>query len=397
MAKKPPSNPDNDIFTQLAKSSGGDTLANMPPVKYYIDSGNLAVNCICSGNFISGGYPGGRIIEIVGPSMGGKSLWGCNFVRGVQQLNGIPIYLDAENAMNAQFAEKASHLDPHKIVRYGPKDNIECLEKAFLKVHNVIRKVRETHGMDKALGFVYDSLSVSPSARELRETEISEDFTEAEWKRKVGGKEQPGERARIINKELRKLESTLEKTDTTMYIIQQLRKNIGVVYGKTEVSAVANDAMEYYCCCRLRVSAHKKIENKLGKIIGVNLKIKNIKNRITAPFVEAEGIQLYYEKGVNPLSGLIVLLERMERIVAVGKGSYAVKEPWAGGNSVTFKASKTANLIDEEILYKCPALIDAKDEQQIRDYLAPFRDAIQQTLSEDNVEKDVSEEEGGIF
>ncbi len=143
---------------------------------------------------------------------------------------------------------------------------------------------------------------------------------------------------------------------------------------------------------RLRVSAHKKIENKLGRIIGVNLKVKNIKNRINEPFMLAEDIQLFYAKGINPLSGLLGVLEQIERIESLGKGTYRVKEPWANGQEVTFKGTKTANLMDMEVLCKCPALIDAKDEQQVKDYLFVYDEAIKQSIGEDIVEKDLSDE-----
>jgi recombination protein RecA len=382
---------EQDIFAELASIAGGKLLGNEPPVSYYIDSGSLAVNFLMSGLFIPGGYPGGRVIEMVGPSAGGKSLWGCNFARGLQVIDGVPVYLDAENALNPQFAARASHLDPNKIVHVRPRDGIVSLEKTFLKVHNIIRGFRSKNPK-QPLGFVYDSISVSPSDRELRETEISEDFTEAEWKRVVGAKEQPGERARICNKEFRKLESVLEATNTTMLVINQLRQKIGVVYGNPEVSSTAGTVLEYYSCMRLRVSAHKKIENKLGRIIGVNLKVKNIKNRINEPFMEAEGIQLFYAKGVNPLSGLLGVLEQIERIEAVGKGTYKVKEPWADGKDVTFKATKSANMVEADVLLKCPALVDAKDEKQVRDYLSVFQDAIDQSNSDDSVEKDIANE-----
>lgn len=381
---------ESDVFAELAALAGGKLLGNEPPVNYYIDSGNLAVNFLMSGLFITGGYPGGRIIEMVGPSSGGKSLWGCNFSRGLQLVDGIPVYLDAENALNPQFAAKASHLNPYQLVHIRPRDGIVSLEKTFLKIHNIIRGFRETS--KKPLGFVYDSISVSPSERELRETTISEDFTEAEWKKKVGAKEQPGERARICNKEFRKLEPVLERADTTMLVINQLRQKIGVLYGSPEVSSTASTVLEYYSCVRLRVSAHKKIENKLGKVIGVNLKVKNIKNRIHAPFMEAEGIKLFYEKGVNPLSGLLTVLEQAERIEASGKGVYTVKDPWAGGEKIVFKASKAENSVDAEVLYKCPALVDAKDEKQVRDYLEVYGEVIEQSKGDDAVEKDITNE-----
>lgn len=381
-------------FAELAANSGGKLLGDESPVKYFIDSGNLAVNYCCSGKFLGGGFPGGRIIEFLGPSSGGKSLWACNFVRGLQALNGVPVYLDCENALNPVFAAQASHMDPKKVVRLSPGDGIDCLERVFLKVHNIIRGVREKFGPDRPLGFIYDSISVSPSERELRETTISENFTEAEWKRKVGSKEQPGERAKICNREFRKLEAVLETCNTTMLVVNQLRQKIGVRYGNPETGSTAATVLEYYSCCRLRVSAHKKIENKHGNVIGVNLKVKNIKNRIFKPFQETEGVQLYFEQGINPISGLLDVLVGTERIENIEKATYRVREPWANGQEVVFKATKAANMVDPEVLYKCPSLVDAANEQEIRDYLTLFGDAISQTLNDDNKEKDILDEDG---
>lgn len=108
--------------------------------------------------------------------------------------------------------------------------------------------------------------------------------------------------------------------------------------------------------------------------------------------MEAEGIQLFYAKGVNPLSGLLGVLEQIERVEAVGKGTYKVKEPWANGQEVVFKATKSANMVEAEVLYKCPSLVDAKDEQQVRDYLSVFGEAIEQSNSDDSVEKDINNE-----
>jgi recombination protein RecA len=385
-----PKKNDDNFFADLA-SFGGKLLADQNPVKYYIDSGNLAVNFLCSGRFLGGGYPGGRIIQILGPSMGGKSLWGTSFARGLQAVNGIPYYLDTENALNPEFAARASHVNPRKFYHLRPEDGIDCLERVFLKINNVMRGVREKLGPDVPLGFIYDSISVSPPERELRETTISENFTEAEWKKKVGKKEQPGERARICNKELRKLGAILGKNNTTILIINQVRDKIGCLYGNPEVGAVADTVLKFYSDVLLRVSGHAKIENKLGRKIGVNLKVKNQKNRIHEPFWEAEDVQLFYKNGVNPLSGLLTVLIQAERIEAAGKGVYIVKEPWAAGKEIKFRASKAKNMVDAEVLLQCPALIDAGTEQEVVDYLAIFKDSIDMTLSDGLNEKEIKD------
>jgi recombination protein RecA len=375
-----------DDLSSLATATGGNILRDCDHAKYYIDTGSLAMNYIVSGKFIGGGVPGGKIIEFYGPSSSGKSYWGTNILRGTQAIDGIPIYLDCENAMNSEFAAAASHIDISKIIRYTP----DTLEKVFSKIYNVIRAVREKFP-DKPLVFVYDSLSASPCERELRETNLDEEYTKAEWKRVVGAKEQPGERAKICSKEFRKLETLLDKTNTTLVVINQTRMKIGVMYGNPETTG-GGLALEFYAGVRLRTQAQKRIETKeFGSIIGVNLKVQNKKNRCSTPFKEAEGIQLFFDKGVNPISGVLGILEQSRRIQRVNtKGLWKVNEPWAGGQEITFTATLGKGITSEALL-KCPAMVDAT-EDELRNYLAIFEGAINAGNSEDIVEKEVKDD-----
>ena len=381
MAKKK----SNDIFNSLADKLGGDVLINATPVKYFIDTGNLAFNWIISGKFMGGGIAGGRITEIFGSEASGKSFWGANIVRGCQAIGGISVYFDCESALNNEFVVKTSHIDLAQVLKFDPSKGADCLENCFSKIYNVIKAVRQEIDMDKPLIFVYDSLSASPAMQELAETEL--DFGEKR------PKEQPGLRARICSREFRKLGALVEKTNTTLLVLNQTRMKIGVMYGSPEISGGGGEALKFYATTRIRTYAQKKIENKRLKIaMGVNLRVKNTKNRCHAPFLETEGVQLYWKDGVNPLSGLLSCLEQSERIEMTGKGAWIVKEPWANGQEVKFKASKIRNDIDPEVLYKCPSLIDAKDEQEVRDYMSIFGAAINQSLSEDNEETDLKQE-----
>lgn len=360
----------------IVQKYGGEVLSNTSGVKYFIDTGNLAVNWVCSGKFMGGGLPGGRIVEFQGPSSGGKSLWASNIARGFQSLGGIVIYLDCENAVNPIFMERTSHVDATKLIRFGPKDGIDCLEGVFSKIYNLINAIRAKYPK-KPILFIYDSIAVSPSRRELNEVDLPEEYTDAQFKRIVGHKEQPGERAKICNKEFRKLESIIEKQDVSMLVINQIRQKIGVRYGNPETGSTAATVLEFYSSCRLRVSAHKKIEHsELKTQIGTNLKIKNIKNRTCNPYQQAEDLQLFFQEGINPLSGLVVALKQAERIELTGKATWKIKEPYAGGQDITFKATETKNIMPENVLLSCPALIDAKDEEEVRAYLNIFRNSI---------------------
>jgi recombination protein RecA len=383
MAKK---KDDNNIFTKLAKATKAEVLGNTTSVTYFIDTGNLAFNWSCSGRFMGGGVPGGRIIEFYGAEGSGKTYWGCNIVRGCQAIGGIPVYLDCENSLNNDWIVKTSHIDLDKVLVFGPSHVVDSLEGCFDKIYSTIRNLR-AEDPNTPLVFVYDSLSASPSADELAETQ-------KDWN--PDKKEQPGVRARICSREFRKLNTLMEKTNCTLVVLNQTRLKIGVMYGNPVISAGGGESLKFYASLRVCTAVQKKIENKkLGTAMGINLKVRNVKNRCTAPFLEAEGVQLYWKDGVNPLSGLLTALIQSGRIEKAGNGTYVVKEPWAGGQDIKFRASKARNDIDAETLYKCPALVDAKDEQELRDYISIFGSAISQSQNEDNEETDTNDPSAG--
>jgi len=386
--KKSKKKTDDDIFNELASEFGGEVVANAETVTYYIDTGNLAMNFVCSGRFIGGGIPGGRITEFYGPSASAKSLWGMTILGGTQKADGYAILLDTENALNPDFAERAGHIDLNRLIRYTP----ETLERAFAKITNVIRKIREVKGPDVPICVVYDSITVSPCERELRETDLGEEYNDAEWKRVVGAKEQPGERAKIIGKELRKLTPILQKENATLFIINQTRMQIGVMYGNPEITP-GGKSLEFYASCRVRTSAHKKIEDKeLKKPLGVNIKVANKKNRSNTPFLEIPtstnegGIPLYFDRGIDPTGGLLTALIQSERITPGTGGNYEVKPEYAGSENVKFKSALSRNTIPMELLFEHPKLVDADDADQVRKYFSDFEEAIALTNSDKTVE-----------
>ena len=384
MAKKK----SDDIINFLAKATKAEVLGNTTPVRYFIDTGNLAFNWSCSGRFMGGGIPGGRISEFYGPEGSGKTYWGCNVVRGCQAIGGIPVYLDCENSLNNDWIVKTSHIDLDRTLVFDPSSGVDSLEGCFDKIYSTIRNLREKDP-DTPLVFVYDSLSASPSNDELQETT-------RDWN--PDKKDQPGTRARICSKEFRKLNTLMEKTNCTLLVLNQTRMKIGVLYGSPIISGGGGESLKFYASLRVCTAVQKKIENKkLGTAMGINLKVRNVKNRCTAPFLEAEGVQLYWKDGVNPLSGLLTALIQSARIDKAGNGTYVIKEPWAAGQEIKFRASKARNDIDADTLYKCPALVDAKDEQELRDYIAIFGSAISQSQNEENEETDAGGPDAGDY
>lgn len=390
-AKSTKSTAAESFFADLAQETGGELLSDMIGATYFIDTGNLALNRACSGKYLSGGIPGGRIIEILGPESSAKSYFGTNCLFGTQKVNGIASILDVENAANPEWIERSSHINIKKVLRYTP----QSLERCFNKIYGLIRAVR---ARDKKvpITIVYDSLSVSPSEREHQEMLLPENATAAQRKEAGVGKEQPGERARICSRELRKLNGLLEQENATVFIINQMRQKIGVMYGDDRTAAGGGNSLKYYASLRLMTGTAKKIENKkLGTVVGVKLTLTAFKNRFFKPHSKAEDIELLFEHGVNPLSGLLKALIQDERVIMGSAGNYTVAPTYLpeGMEKRSFKASLESNKVPIEVLLDCPKLVDGANKEEIIAYLEPYKGFEVAIANPDLVEVSVSEEE----
>lgn len=364
----------DSLFEKIAQNTGGEILEKLDNVKIFIDTGNLAINYSCSGKFIDGGVPSGRIIEVYGPEAGGKTLIASNVLHGCQKLGGWPNVLDCENANNAEFMKKVSHLNLKRVIRHAPS----TLEKAFQIINVTTREIREAEkslGIDRLpIVFVFDSLTVPPCERELRENNLPLDYSVADWKRVVQKQEQPAERARVISKSLRNLNVMVAEQDVTVFIINQTR-NAFVLYGNPETTPGGN-ALKFYASLRFRACSKKKIEHKsLEKFAGIRMEVKNIKNRVFRPFVVASDIKLLFDYGIDPLSGLLAALIEDERIAASGAGNYLVNKNYLpeGLEEYKFKASKAENNVDKKVLLDCPKLVNALTAEDISNYLESWK------------------------
>lgn len=358
-----------DLIKEIAAATDGQVLTDVGIVPYWIDTGNFALNWAISGRFMGGGFPGGRIIEAFGPEASGKSLLGYCFLGAVQRMDGIAIHLDCERSSSADFAERCGHVDPTKLLTYYPI----TLKEVETKIIAVVKAIRKHYGPDKPIGICWDSIGVNPSTREWNETELPENPTKEQIKA-AGGNERPGERARESNSILRKLNPFISENNATLYVINQTRSKIGVLMGNPETTSGGGEALKFYTSVRLRCGSPKEFVDKKTKMpLGVNMKVKNKKNRHFTPGLLVENIPLFFDNGINPLGGLKDVLLMAGRVT--GSGTYTVHENWAGSDAITFKLAKTAPF-DAEVLYRCPALVDAKSPDEVKAYLGEWQGAI---------------------
>lgn len=385
MTKKKTNNDEDDFFGELAKSVGGEILEEMDHTKGFIDTGILSLNYAISGKFVGGGIPLGVCMEIYGGSSSGKTLIGTNILRGCQTANGVAILLDAERTISKEFAKKASHIDPKKLIVVSA----DTLEGCFNLIFKAIREVRKKVPLDKPLVIVYDSIAVSPSEREFAETEIDlETATKAQIKEAGAGADKPGERAKICGKELRKLTPFLDENNATVVFLNQIRSKVGVLFGSPLTPAGGGMALPFYCSTRLEMSSYKKTKDKNEKIIGVNVNVKNTKNKIFLPFMEVKNLQLFFDYGINPVGGLLEILIQAGRVISKGSGFYEVNQQYSNGEEYRFKSSKERNDVPFEVLLKYPKLVDAEDASQVNYYMEMFGEAlkgIENTSSEEDV------------
>jgi len=385
MAKTKEKIPGDEIdFAALIKA-GEDIFELLESVDYWIDTGSLALNFICSGKMIGGGFPGGRVTEILGGSSVGKTLIGANALAGVQRIGGVPVLLDAENTFNPDFARQASKLDPDRMFSISS----DTLEGCFNKIYAAVRFIRNGVPLEIPICILYDSIAASPSDREFAETVVDMDrSTQAAIEAVGAGKDKPGERAKTCSKHFRNLPKFMRDNNTALVVINQLRTKIGVMFGNPDTGGGGGRALEYYASTRLTLKATKKTKDKFEVVNGVNMDINCVKNKCSRPFRQARALHLLFEKGIDPFGGLLDILIQTERVEGKS-GNYKVLEPFAEGKEVKFRASKERNTVPSKTLLECPKLVDAENKEQVQSYIDLYRDTIKAIREEVVGEEDI--------
>ena len=272
------------IDRQFGKGSimrlGDDTR---PPVEV-IPTGSVALDAALG----VGGLPRGRIVEIYGPESSGKTTLALHAVANAQRNGGIAAFIDAEHAMDPEYAKKLG-VDTDALLVSQPDTGEQALE--------ITEALVRSGAIDVV---VVDSVAALVPRAEI-EGEMGDSYV--------------GLQARLMSQALRKLTGAIGKTNCIVIFINQLREKVGIMYGNPEVTT-GGRALKFYASVRIDVRRIEALKNG-SEIVGNRTRAKVVKNKVAPPFREAE-FDIMYGEGISHFGELIDLGVKLELVQKSG-------------------------------------------------------------------------------
>lgn len=279
-----------------------------------------------------GGVPRGRVIEIFGPEASGKTTLAQHIIAEVQRLGGIAAFIDAEHALDPEYAKKIG-INVDDLLISQPDTGEQALE--------ILETLVRSNGVDV---IVIDSVAAL-----VPKAEIEGNM----------GDSHMGLQARLMSQALRKLTGVVSKTRTVVVFINQTRQRIGVFFGNPETTT-GGTALKFYSSVRIEVRRRAQIKQG-DKIIGNRVKAKVVKNKVSAPFRITE-FDIMYNEGISKAGDTIDVGVQWE-VIAKSGNTYAFGEEKLGVGRENAKGYLRENpkLVDK--IYKAVwAAVKSKEE-----------------------------------
>lgn len=322
-----------DLIKSINKDHGSKIAYNLEHdespthVKRWISTGSRQLDYLIA-NRRNGGLPEGRIIEIFGPPSIGKSHIAIQIAKSTQDMEGIVVYIDTENATSV---ENLSLLGVDISKRFVYVDT-HCTEEVLSIAEATIMKAK---AMDKdvPITIIWDSVAASSPKAEL-----------------IGDydKESIGLQARAISKGMRKITGVIANQNVLLICLNQIRTKIGVMYGDPTTTP-GGKAIPFHSSVRIKLGAGQPIQDKDKNIIGINVSAKTIKNKVSAPFRTCN-FEIHFGVGIKEHEQLFDVLRKHGPVTVNGK-SVCVSGTGSWKQLLVSDAN-TGEIIEEKKFYK---------------------------------------------